>query len=227
MAGRLGFTAKNAFQKVGRAPLRPISKQQYSPLPDGRVSNLLFAALVWWEAFLVSPIKRKVLFAPPCQCTHIFMDARSTPPRLAAVSQLCGKLVYTDLAPPASLMSLLKPRADQQIMALEILGVIPGLQTIGPLVAGSCVHAWIDNTAGEAVLAKGAARCEDHNAFAHIAWLLAARLGCELHIHRVGTKFNIADLPSREAYGDLLRDGAVWIPPILHVDSTLLPPPTP
>ena len=223
LAGRLGFTAQNAFQNVGRAPLRPIFRHQYSPLPHGRVSNLLLAALVWWEAFLVSPIKKKVLFAPPCRCIHIFTDARSTPPRLSAVAQLDGKTVYTDLAPAASLLALLKPRADQQIMALEILAVILGLQTIGPLVVDACVHVWVDNTAGEAVLAKGAARSEDHNAFAHVAWLLAARDGFSLSFHRVGTKDNIADLPSREVYCGFLCDDAVWIDPILVIDSTLLP----
>ena len=46
---------------------------------------------------------------------------------------------------------------------------------------------------------RGSARKWDHAQLVHAQWLHAARCGMQLHVVRVATDNNIADLPSRQA----------------------------
>ena len=52
LGGRLGFAAQAAFRRLGRAMLRPIYRQQYTPLRRGAMSEELRGALVWWRYVL-------------------------------------------------------------------------------------------------------------------------------------------------------------------------------
>ena len=53
----------------------------------------------------------------------------------------------------------------------------------------------------QAAIRRGSARSMDHAQLVHAQWTHAAMLGLNLHILRVPTDDNIADLPSREACG--------------------------
>ena len=53
-------------------------------------------------------------------------DARSVPPRVAAVLIIDGKTYYSDLAPSEAVLASFKRRSDDQIMALELLSVAFG-----------------------------------------------------------------------------------------------------
>ena len=55
-----------------------------------------------------------------------------------------------------------------------------------------------DNTGSEAACKKGTARSWDHAQLVHAQWLHAAILGINMHVIRVATDDNIADLPSRK-----------------------------
>jgi hypothetical protein len=120
-------------------------------------------------------------------------------------------------------MQSLNERKDDQIMALEMWAVILGMQSFKHLLENKCVHIWIDNTAGQGALAKGASRQSDHNAICHLLWHIAAEFNVEAHVHRVPTELNIADLPSREDYRDLLRNGAERVTPVFSPSSTDFP----
>ena len=124
-------------------------------------------------------------------------------------------IMYTDLATPEKLIKALVPRRDAQIMAQEIMAVYLGLKTFAKQIEGKCVHVWIDNTSSEGAFRRGAAKAADHNVIAHLVWQHAAKMGMPLFIHRVPTKDNIADLPSREKYDGLERKGAIRQSPIL------------
>ena len=220
LAGRLNFTTSCVFQKLGRAPLAPIYAQQHAPLPGGVVSNRLLMSLKWWRTFLKNPIKRTHNHKHEPSCVHLFTDARGTPPRLAAVIEDNGSIFYTDIAAPKKLMKTLVPRRDAQIMALEMMAVYLGLKTFASRLEGKCVHVWIDNTSGEGAFKRGSARAADHNAIAHVVWQYAAEKCIALCVHRVPTKDNIADLPSRQNYTGLEREGAVWQSPKLPTAKT-------
>ena len=87
-------------------------------------------------------------------------------------------------------------------------------------IAGKAVRIWTDNAGGESALRKGAASTAslDHNAIIHITWLIAARAGAGLFVHRVPTKLNLADDPSRSDYRLLQSLGATWYNPVFPVE---------
>ncbi len=60
-------------------------------------------------------------------------------------------------------------------------------------------------SAFQAAIRRGTAVSMDHAQLVHAQWTQAARLGLSVHVLRVGTDDNIADLPSREARA--LADG--------------------
>jgi hypothetical protein len=214
LAGRLSWAAQHTFMRIGCAPLRPIFTQVNKPLPGDRITNLLRDALIWWREYLRLPLKMTHYYGRAPECVHIFTDARSTPPRIAATMLLEGKLYYSDAEPSTEVVKQLLNRKDQQIMALEMLAAFFGIATFAPFLKGKCIHVYIDNTAGEKAIDKGAAKSQDHNMITHHLRLLAAEVGAGLVIHRVPSKLNLADLPSREEYEGLAAHGAVRIEPI-------------
>ena len=54
---------------------------------------------------------------------------------------------------------------------------------------------------------RGASREFDHCCIIHCIWLRAAQLGAQLWVHRVPTKLNLGDPPSREEFGLVSRLG--------------------
>ena len=65
----------------------------------------------------------------------LFTDARSTPPRVAAVLCIDKQTHYSDWEPTQDVLGLLKRRNDQQIMGLEILSIAFGTH-VGRLSTG-------------------------------------------------------------------------------------------
>ena len=145
LSGGLQWGARQTFRRLGRAMLRPIFQQIRRESPD--LTLELELALKWWlqvlELELCETQKWQANDASPC-C--MFCDARSTPPRAAAVlfwqvlgstvlphAHVCtccfgsgNKRVFCDEEPPAELMRLFKRRRDNQIMSLELLSIAYG-----------------------------------------------------------------------------------------------------
>ena len=64
--------------------LRPLFRQQYGR--NSRVNKELNLSLRWWVEVLETGIKEtKVWSTPDAQPVRLYADARSTPPRIAAV----------------------------------------------------------------------------------------------------------------------------------------------
>ena len=103
---------------------------------------------------------------------------------------------------PAAL-SALTPRSDQQIVALEMWAVLLALESFAERLSGAYVKLWIDNRAGEAILRRGSAACEDHNLIAHCVWTAAYVLKVALWVERVSSEDNLADEPSRQHFETL------------------------
>ena len=147
---------------------------------------------------------------------HIFVDAAGKDAHLGAVLFCDGAWMWTHMDPPAvALDSFLNSRKNQ-IMGLELLAVSLGLSTFSSWIKGRRVVVHCDNTgaevctlscvapgfiavaASQASVRRGSSRTWDHAQLVHAQWLHAAALGVHLHIKRVGTTDNIADLPSRK-----------------------------
>ena len=215
LAGALNWTSQHIFRRLGRAMLRPLYYQQCRP--SGRVGLKVDFCLRWWLEVLELELCQEQFFEDSnTGVVELFCDARGFPARLAAVLFCDGEILYTDWEPPTELLQLFVYRDDNQIMGLELLSIALGLSTFRDQISGRNIRVWSDNVGCEKACKKGASRKFDHNCIVHCLWLVAAQYGIGLHIERVATDDNIADLPSRESYTVLANMGATWMEPCLE-----------
>jgi hypothetical protein len=207
LAGRLSFAAQHTFRRAGRAALRPLFRQQYAPLQGSRLGGELRLSLQWWLHALGCWQAQVIPWDLRMQKATLLTDARSTPPRVAAVLLWEGQIHYTDWEPDQDILDAFTERKDNQIMGLELLGIALGLCTFGEMLRNRSVRIYCDNVGGERAMQAGAARAEDHNRLVHAMWMATMKLNLAVWIDRVPTKENIADLPSREAYELLEKVG--------------------
>ncbi len=83
--------------------------------------------------------------AVDCQDVLLFADARSTPPRIAAVVMVDGAFKYCDMEPPSEVMECFMARGDRQITSLEILSIACGICTFASEVGApfsTCASGW-------------------------------------------------------------------------------------
>ena len=215
LAGRLSWSAQHVFRRLGRALLRPL----YNPRRGTTWSWHIESSLQWWLRVLDMKLQQRVPWALPfCRPVQLFCDARGTPPRLAAVLFMSdGQSCYTDLVPPASLLTFFLDRRDSQICGLELCAIALGLCTFQQQCFGQALHVWSDNCGSENATRRGSAKAWDHNHIVHALWVKAASLRCHMIVDRVPTEVNIADLPSRTEYGLLDHIGSRFVQP--HMDS--------
>ena len=83
------------------------------------------------------------------QDAHLYVDARSTPPRCAAVLFLDGHTYFTDGEPGKEHMKCIEKRGDGQILSLELMAIAVGLATFAEELQGRQVWIFEDNTAAE------------------------------------------------------------------------------
>lgn len=115
-------------------------------------------------------------------------------------------------------MAFFTRRRDAQIMGLELLSITLGLQTFKGMLQGRKVVIHSDNTGAEVrphvvahafallfcvlllqvAFRRGSARSYDHAQLVHRQWLHAAVERLDIHVVRVATDDNLADLPSRQ-----------------------------
>lgn len=220
LAGALSWAATAQFHRLGRALLRPLFAQS-----RGRrcaIDSELRWALEWWHDVLAEDLHEARPWArEPDQHAVLLVDARSTPPRIAAVLILpTGEVRYCDMAPSESILQQFKARSDGKILALEILAIALGLSTFASLLRGLTVRIFSDNTGAEKATARGASRQFDYCRVIHCIWHFCAANGLRVWLERVPTKLNLSDLPSRELYGLLRAIGAVCVPARLDASFT-------
>ena len=130
LVGRLSFGAQHIFRKLGRAMLRPLYCQQYSPLAHGRIGPTLHLALQWWCTVLQQQIHERIPLAPKARAkVDLFCDARGHPARVAAVCCSQNQIKYTAWDVPSSVLRRFRERKDAQIMGLELLAIVVGITT--------------------------------------------------------------------------------------------------
>ena len=82
LAGQLQFGSQNIFRRLGRAMLRPLINNAHW--------HEIEAALLWWRDVLQLEIcEERKWRESPLKQIHLFADARSTPPHVAAVLIRC------------------------------------------------------------------------------------------------------------------------------------------
>ena len=114
------------------------------------IGQELHVALAWWFEVLQLEISEVHLWTPPPSApVHLYVDARSTPPRCSAVLFADGLCHFTDGEPSERLMAQFKERADGQITSLEMLAMAVGLSTFADLLHGRKVVLFSDNRGAE------------------------------------------------------------------------------
>ena len=113
LAGALQWASQHAFKRLGRAMIRPIHRcvalqrgrarrvcdhgacrQKYSR--GSRLNAELRLALQWWlEVFDLKIVQLRPWVGAQRQPVHLYTDARSTPPRVAAVLVRCVGIACT------------------------------------------------------------------------------------------------------------------------------------
>ena len=146
---------------MGRAMLTPIFKQIRKATSE--VDEELEKALRWWLTVLREEIcEIRFIFLSPCanqisivcmlllacrrwveseqKPLQLLCDARSTPPRIAAVLVADGRIEYADFEPSKEVMRQFTRRGDNQIASLELLSIAFGFSTFaGKLKGGACI----------------------------------------------------------------------------------------
>ena len=123
--GRLQWSTQYAFKRVGRALLYPVYWQKKTR--HCRLSEQLSLSLRWWSEVLQKGICETFAWEHKrTETAHLLCDARSTPPRVAAVLLIDGKRFYSDGVPPPAVMESFQFRGDNQITSLEIFAIAFG-----------------------------------------------------------------------------------------------------
>lgn len=123
--GRLSWSCQFAFKRLGRAMMTPIYAQKTAR--RATLSKALRLALHWWKEVLEQHLGQLRPWAVArTPAVHLLCDARSTPPRVAAVLMMDGDVFYSDAAPPECILSSFRYREDNQITSLEILSIAFG-----------------------------------------------------------------------------------------------------
>lgn len=196
LAGRLSWGSSHLFRRLGRAMLRPIFDQQTRR--DGLMSQELQRALRWWLEVLQRGLcERRAWNKEDEPAVHLFCDASGHPAHLGAVLFIGDMCYYTDMAPDGKVLDMFRRRRDNQIMGLELLSISLGLCTFERIIRGRNVVVHSDNTGSEAAIRRGTAVALDHAQLVHTQWTHIAEQGLRVHVLRVGTHDNVADLPSR------------------------------
>ena len=209
IAGKLNWSAQHVFCRLGRALVRPLYKSRWNKIVE--------SSLRWWLEVLSLQIRQpRPWTMPATRPVQMLCDARSSPPRLAAVVYTHdGLSFYTDMAPPSKLLALFQDRKDGQICGLELCAIALGLCTFAEYYEGRRLHVFSDNAGSEHATQRGSAKAWDHNLIVHSIWYKAATQRCHMVVDRVPTKDNIADLPSREQYELLHAMGTTFVAPVL------------
>ena len=154
LSGALQWASHAMFKRLGRAMLRPIIRQIVSK--DGRICLQLRLALEWWlEVLQLRLVQQRSWRGSVAKPVHLFCDARSTPPRLAAVLFIDGGIFYCDDAPSAELLASFFGSGDRHIMSLELASIALGISTFAEEIRGRNVVVWSDNKGAEGAATKG------------------------------------------------------------------------
>ena len=214
LAGKLMWATQHLFYRVGRAMIKPIFAQK--TCTSGIVGPRLLRALMWWRSILRQGVSEdrpwSVYEKTPCR---LFLDAASTPARLAGVLFCDGRKLYFDGAPSEHVLQQFVKRNDNQITSLEILAIMVALSTFANELRGRCVVIYTDNKGAEGATSRGSAKSFDHNQLIHEIWSHAFQFRMHLWVERVPSKWNIADCPSRFKYNLMEALNAVWRKPVL------------
>ena len=206
LSGKLGFTLSAAFGRSGRCRIKPILKRAYSRV--GPLGKVLVNCLLWWLAFLTEYVPRPVptsLESLPCVVSYSDGEGGSAgigaalwhphhPRPLAAYAKVPVMIREQWRVIQSSV-------GFEDIFLVEALGPLL-LLTAFPKILSQClwIH-FIDNSAAEASLIRGASSSDLGDHVVGLTWSLIQKRLLWTYFDRVGTKANPVDGLSRRRFG--------------------------
>ena len=169
---------------MGRAVLRSIMAHAHGR--SSAITAQLELSLEWWiEVLERGIIERREWQRERSRPVHLFCDARSTPPRVAAILFRDGQRRFCDMQPDEKQLGFFKKRGDNQIMSLELLSIALGVSTWADLLEGRDLVIWSDNSGAEAATRSGSTKQFDPNCLVHALWKRFAELRVEVGVPSV------------------------------------------
>ena len=216
LAGRLNFAGSSVYGKCGRDYLRALYRRQHERTTD--INPALQEALEWWVDFLRSENLHRIVpmtndSTPP---VLVYTDAEGKGGIGASIYDHLGNLLLWSASTiPPSYDDLLQPR-QTQINGYEILAAVWGAHIAHRHFPSRPMRLFIDNSAAENILRSGSSRSTDLSRLAGGFWIWTAVNDIVTYIHRVPSKSNPADGPSRGGR-----------PPGARIPATSCPLPSP
>ena len=218
ISGRLSSTVTAAFDRIGRAYIKPFYAQVYDPRPSPSPS--LRTAADWWIKILALEHPKEWVkpLAHGRQLITIWTDASGASRGLGAVVRIIKNdsidWSYTDTTLPEAIWTQLLDRSDHQIAYQEFAAVALAFASWNLKDTMVVVH--IDNNTVLHSILKGSAKInQELNIAIGKMWLDCAKNNMALHFLRVESKANVADDPSRGRFDILVDLGAKRVEPIL------------
>ena len=206
LAGRLNFASSTTFGRVGMAHIRPLYHRAHGrrgssgrKLYQLHLDTPIKKALRWWLHLLQHRhLEATVHFTRQHTDTHIlYTDATGDGHLGSALYDTEARCLGWSAGQTPQWMHHRLHKRKTQINAHELIAAHWGLEDFSDTIRGSTVHLYVDNTAAEHIARKGSSKSADLNQIAGSLWLLAAELHIHLHLHRVPSKSNPSDAPSR------------------------------
>ena len=115
------------------------------------MSDELRLVLLWFiELLEAGLVEARSWCEDDSEPARLFVDARSTPPRCAAVLFVDGRRFWTDAEPAAEVMARFAKRDDGQITSLELLAISMAMSTFSAGLTDRKVVVYSDNSGAEA-----------------------------------------------------------------------------
>ena len=146
---------------------------------------------------------------------RIWVDAAGASRHIAMVASYDAQTVSCLCKSPDEWWSILADRGDSQIGNQEMLSICLALESLGSTCEGAVVILFCDNAGVLHSMMRGSSRCVETNQMIGRTWYEAMRKRIGLHLLKVQSKANIADLPSRQDFALLKLMGAKEIEPRL------------
>ena len=229
LRGKLFFLLSAAYAMVGRAATLPLVQRQYRESDYSfAIGSELHHCYLFFSALLPRlPPLTFGLNPDPTPPLTVYTDASFWVERRGA-AQSCGNrrsrrfrgalgaVVYDPVdrtarfaaADPPWELLLSSWRTDRKtyIAELEALAAISVYSTYPTLFAGRKVSHWIDNTVALSALVHGYSGKPDLAKSVNVFYLQMVGLRASVYFEYVPSKANIADLPSRDAFGELYAE---------------------
>ena len=214
MVGRLSFAVMASTGRVGRAYIKPFFAQANAPLPRSRASWQMIQAAEWWIGyFALSAVSIISCGGTDRRVVRAWTDAAGASRWLAAVLHTEVGFFWTRALLPQLIWDQFLPREDEQIGGQELMAIPLMAATFRDLIEGALIIIAVDNSGVVGNLIRGSGSAADHNAAIARIWLDFAAEAVGPYVIKVETKCNVADGPTRDFFGDMIRLNAQWIEP--------------